>query len=152
MKKFIYIFTFVFLCSTAMATTIHLGEKLTLTKVTKISEINAHPKKYLGKRVLIEGTVIEVCAARGCWVDIASDLPFQKILVKVIDGVIVFPMTAKGRTALVEGIVEVIHLNLRETVEYSQHQAEKRGKKFYPTSVKEPMKLYRIKGLGAVIK
>ncbi|MGD9807815.1 MAG: DUF4920 domain-containing protein [Deferribacterales bacterium] len=152
MKKYLIILALILASVTAYAKPIFLGEPLKLNSTTKISEINAHPEKYLGKRVQVQGMVIDVCAARGCWIDIASDEAFKKMEVKVIDGVIVFPMEARGRTAKVEGIVEELDFDLEETIEYYEHQAYEKGVKFDPSTVKEPMKLYRVQGLGAVIE
>ena len=136
----------------ALAKDIFLGEKLILDKKTLISEINAEPEKYVGQRVQVEGLVIEVCAARGCWMDISSDVPFQKIQVKVVDGEIVFPMEAKGQTATVEGLVEKLELNHAQSLAYARHKAYEQGKEFDPSQVTGPTKIYRIRGLGAVIK
>jgi len=134
-----------------MANEISLGEKLTLQDTIKISEINANPEKYIGKRVQVKGLIINVCAARGCWVDLASDVPFEKIHVKVVDGEIVFPMETRGREAIVEGIVEMFQLNEQQAIEYGRHLAYESGEKFDPATVKGPMKIYRLKGLGARI-
>lgn len=152
MKKYLIIFALILISAHAFAKPIMLGEALKLNTVTKISEINANPEKYLGKRVQVQGLVIDVCSARGCWMDIASDVPFEKMEVKVIDGVIVFPMEAKGRMAKVEGIVEELDFDLEETIEYYEHQAYEKGIKFDPSTITEPMKMYRVKGLGAVIE
>jgi len=152
MKKYLIILAIIVVSFTAYAKPIFLGEPLQLNSVTKISEINANPEKYLGKRVQLQGMVMDVCPARGCWMDIASDEPLQKIEIKVIEGVITFPMEARGRMAKVEGIVEELDLNIEETIEYYEHQAHERGVKFDPSTVKEPMKLYRVHGLGAVIE
>jgi hypothetical protein len=135
-----------------LAGEIKLGEPLTLTEVTKISEINKNTEKYAGKRVLVEGMVINVCAARGCWMDISSDVPFEKIQVKVVDGEIVFPMEAKGRTARVEGIAEVLQLSQEEAVELARHQAMESGGTFDPATITGPVTYLRIRGLGAVIQ
>lgn len=131
---------------------IQLGEPLTLQEATKVSEINKHPEKYLGKRVLIEGLIIDVCAGRGCWMDIASDVPFEKIQIKVVDGEIVFPLEAKGKTALAEGIVEEVQLTQEQAVTMAAHQAERQGREFDPETITGPVSFYRIRGLGAVIK
>ena len=131
---------------------IKLGEPLTLTEVTKVSEINKHADTYVGKRVLIEGMVINVCAARGCWMDVSSDVPFEKIQVKVVDGEIVFPMEAKGRTARVEGIAEELKLSQEEAVELARHQAMESGGTFDPSTITGPVNFLRIRGLGAVIQ
>ncbi len=135
-----------------LAEEIKLGEPLTLTEVTKISEINKNSDKYVGKRVLIEGIVINVCAARGCWMDISSDVPFEKIQIKVVDGEIVFPLEAKGKTARVEGIAEELKLSKEEAVELARHQAMESGGTFDSASITGPVNYLRVRGLGAVIQ
>ena len=50
-----------------------LGSKITLTEKTKISDILADPESYLDKVVLIEGEVLDVCPAMGCWMELKSD-------------------------------------------------------------------------------
>ena len=136
----------------SLAAELKFGEPLTLEVVTPVSEINKHPEKYLDKRVLIEGLVIDVCAARGCWLDIASDLPFEKIKVKVVDGEIVFPMEAKGRLARVEGIAEEMKLTQEQAIRMGKHHAEEQGKTFDPSTITGPVNFYRLRGLGAVIQ
>jgi len=84
--------------------------------------------------------------------DIASDEEFQKIKIKVKDGEIVFPMEAKGKTALVEGEVYEIKLTKEQAIEHGEHEAEEKGIKFDPSSIDGPVTLYQIKGIGAVIK
>ena len=83
------------------------GTALTLTEVTKISEIYANPEKFDGKRVQVEGPVVDVCADMGCWLALGSDKESQTLRFKVEDGVIVFPMSAKGKKAKVEGVLVV---------------------------------------------
>jgi len=127
------------------------GEKLTLTDVTKISEILAAPEQFVGKKVLVKGMVIDVCAKRGCWMYLASDKPFEKIQIKVLDGVIVFPMSARGKEALVEGEIEALNYSKEDTIAWLQHMAEEKGESFDPASVTSGMTAYRIKALGAEI-
>ncbi|MEJ2204908.1 MAG: DUF4920 domain-containing protein [Gemmatimonadota bacterium] len=127
------------------------GEPLTLSEVTPISAILDDPESYVGEPVLVEGLVVAVCEMRGCWMDIASDREFEKIQIKVDDGVIVFPMTAEGKTALVEGVVEVLELSYEEALEAARHKAEEHGEEFDPTTVTGPETTYRIRGHGAVI-
>lgn len=152
LRLFSFLFLFSFVTSPLYAKPLILGEALTLTTVTKVSEINAHPQEYLGKRVLIEGLVIDVCGGRGCWMDIASDLPFEKIQVKVVDGEIVFPLETKGRTAKVEGEVEELKLTREDAIQMGEHRAAEQGKKFDPATVTGPVTYYRIHGIGAVIE
>lgn len=136
----------------SLAKTLQLGAPLSLDTVTPVSEINKNPEKYLGNKVLVEGLVINVCAKRGCWMDLASDLPFEKIQVKVVDGEIVFPLEAKGKNARVEGIAEEIKLTKEQAIYMGKHRAEEQGTAFDPASITGPVSFYRIKGLGAEIE
>lgn len=142
---------FIVACSQKTSTAEKYGAALTLDEQTKVSAILAAPESYLGKKVLIEGQVLEVCAKAGCWLEIAGDQAEQKIKVKVNDGEIVFPMTAKGQTAKVEGEVYKIELSAEEALGYQQHLAEEQGVAFDSTSVSGPMTIYQIKGLAAEI-
>ncbi len=128
------------------------GKPITLKEPTKISEIEKNPKSFVGKKVLVKGTVVEVCAKRGCWMDIASDTPFEKIQIKVADGVIVFPMSARGHNALVEGVVEELQLSKQEAISYHRHKAEEKGLVFDASSITGPENIYRIRALGAVVE
>lgn len=70
------------------------GGGVTLSERTRVSDILADPDAYLGKTVLVEGTVVKVCRKRGCWMEIAGDKEVEKIQIKVRDGVMVFPLSA----------------------------------------------------------
>ena len=128
------------------------GAGVTLPKITQVSEIMNNPKEYVGKKVKIKGLVVDVCAKRGCWLYIAGDKPFQKIQVKVDDGVIIFPMSARGKIATVEGVVEKLDLTHEEAIAYHKHLAEERGQKFNPATVKGNEATYRIRGTGSEIE
>jgi hypothetical protein len=92
----------------------NLGAEITLTEKTNISDILADPEAYLDKTVLIEGEVLDVCPMMGCWMELKSDDGEGMIKVKVKDGDIVFPVEAKGSTALVEGKVYKIELTQKK--------------------------------------
>jgi hypothetical protein len=128
------------------------GEKLTLTDTTAISRILANPDDFVGKKVLVNGEILDVCPSRGCWMDIAGNKPGEKIRIKVEDGVIVFPVEAKGNEALAEGEVEKLELTETQARGWFQHVADEKGEPFDSTSVNGPMTIYRIKGSGAEIK
>ncbi len=128
------------------------GKKLSLKETTKVSKILEKPESFVGKKVLINGTIVDVCSKRGCWIEVASDKPYEKIKVKVNDGEIVFPITAKGKTVTVEGEVYVFNLTKDQVIEKMKHEAEEHGTEFDPETVTGPMTIYQIKGHGAVIK
>ncbi len=128
------------------------GEALTLSEITLVSTILDSPDQYLGERVLVEGRIVAVCESMGCWMEVASDREFEKIKIKVEDGVIVFPISARGKQALVEGIVEELQLTEEEAIEQARHHAEEMGEEFDPSSVPAgPQTIYQIRGIGAVV-
>jgi hypothetical protein len=131
---------------------IKLGKDLTLIETTKISDLLAEPQKYLDNIVLIKGEVLDVCSMAGCWMEIKSDKTNQKIKVKVKDGDIVFPVEAKGHTALVEGKVYKIEMDREMAIEYYEHEAEEKGVEFDSTKITGPITIYQVKGIGAVIQ
>jgi hypothetical protein len=141
------------------------GEDLTLTDKTNISEILSKPDEFVGKKVLVEGLVVNVCEKRGCWMELASDKDYESIRIKVDDGVIVFPMEAKGEKAVVEG--EVYSYNVEEEAAACSDKAKSacsdekmKGKtsetkttdaKSCCSKEKKVKTVYQIKATGAVI-
>ena len=123
-----------------------------MEEVPPVSSILDDPDGWVGRRVLVQGMVVAVCEMRGCWMDIASDREFEKIQIKVDDGVIVFPLSAKGKRALVEGVVERLDLTAEEALEEARRKAEEHGEEFDPASVTGPQTIYRIRGLGAIVE
>ena len=128
------------------------GKEITSTEKVKVSDILENPENYEGKKVLVEGTVLNVCEKRGCWIELASDKEFETIRVKVKDGDIVFPMEAKGKTALVEG--EVYSYDVEVDAECSgkscgDHKTE--GEEGCNHNEKQIKTIYQIKGFGAEI-
>ena len=136
----------------AQAEVANYGAELTLTEKTSISSILEDPDSYLDKTVLIEGEVLDVCPMMGCWMEIKSDDGEGMIKVKVKDGDMVFPVEAKGKTAIVEGKVYKIELTQEKAIEHFEHIAEEKGETFDPSTITGPMTIYQIKGLGAVIQ
>ena len=130
------------------------GKALTLKDKTPISAILKDPKAYAGKRVQVEGTIVEVCATRGCWIRISSDKEFEAIRFKVEDGVITFPMDARGRNVLAEGIVSVKTLTREQVIEQARMEAKERGTlaQFDPSKIKSGTTDIELTGEGARVK
>jgi hypothetical protein len=142
------------------------GKDITEKETTKISQILESPESYDGKVVKIEGTIVNVCETRGCWIEIASDKEYQTIKVKVEDGVIVFPMEAKGKPAVIQGEVYSFVPTVQSDCEDDCGDKEKEEKIEKAEKVEsasktadaccsgkkeEVKKVYQIKGQGAVI-
>ena len=126
MNKFVILFL-ILITVTAYSQSDKYGKEISLTEKTSISTILAQPEKYVGKTVLVEGEILEVCAMAGCWMELKSDAENQKVKIKVKDGDIVFPVEAKGKYALVEGTVYQIDLTKEEAIEYYEHVAAEQG-------------------------
>lgn len=128
------------------------GAGVGLTETVAIAAIHREPESYEGKTVVVEGTVSDVCPNRGCWVDLVDAQTNETIRVKVTDGYIVFPLSAKGKHARVEGTVEKLELTEEQARNWREHEAEELGRSFDPESVTGPEVIWRIKGSGAEIE
>ena len=127
------------------------GKPITLKETTKVSDIYATPDAFNGKRVKVQGPIVDVCSEKGCWIAIGSDKEFQTIRFKVDDGVIVFPITLKGSNAVVEGVVTITTLSEAEQIEQGKHMAEAKKVPFDPKTVKGPKTTIMIKGEAAEV-
>jgi hypothetical protein len=122
-----------------------LGAGVTLTDATPIASIAARPEDYVGKKIRVDGVATAVCEMMGCWIAIAADdKPDAPIVrVKVEDGVIVFPISARGRKVSAEGVLE----SIAAADAHGNEAAAEHAKKDAKASTK-----YQIKGTGALIK
>ena len=128
------------------------GAGVKLAEATAMADILKDPNAFQGKTVRIEGLISDVCPKRGCWMELAGDVPGQKLRFKVEDGDMVFPMEAKGQYAVAEGVVAVNELSLEASREYAEYQAKEYGKPYDPASITTPTRIVRLDGLGAVLR
>jgi len=131
-----------------LAEEVKLGKPIAVKSATPIRDILSQPDKYLGKDVLIEGEITEVCQNMGCWINVKDASTSEVIQVKVDDGVIVFPKDGAGKKVVAQGKLEKVVV----TKEELQHQAEESGKKVDTSKITGGKTTYRIKGEGAIIK
>jgi RecJ-like exonuclease len=109
-----------------------LGDGVSLKVATPVRSLLAEPEKYMGKEVMVEGEITSVCQMAGCWILLKDASSSEPIMVKVDDGVIVFPKEGVGKKVAVQGKLE----------KGEDHAQEEAGSK-------SP---YRIKGSGAILK
>ncbi len=137
----------------AAAETEIYGEGVDVERATPILEILADPDAFLGKTVRIEGTVLDVCPKKGCWIEVGA--AGESIQVKVDDDVIVFPTAAKGHIAAAQGTVEAIEMTRDRYLAWLGHLAEEKGESFDAENADigdGPYRLIRIRGTGARIR
>lgn len=127
------------------------GAALTLTDTTRVSAILDAPQAWVGRRVLVAGIVVEVCREKGCWIQVAGDREHEMLKVKVEDGVIVFPLSAMGHRAVVEGTIEALPVTAEQARAQARRHAEETGAPFDSTRVFADTTLYQLRGLGAFI-
>jgi uncharacterized protein DUF4920 len=123
-----------------------LGKGVALKKATPIESLTTRPKEFVGKTVRVDGVATAVCAMMGCWMAVAvdgADPASPTVRLKVEDGVIVFPMSAKGKNVSAEGVFEAVGSNDMEAKE----AAGEHGKENPNASTQ-----YQIKATGALIK
>ncbi len=128
------------------------GAGVTLRQASSVSDVVARPAAYSGKTVKLTGLVVDVCTARGCWLDLAGDKPYQKIRVKVEDGAIVFPASARGRQATVQGVVETMKMCPDEARRFREAEAKAKGVPFDPAMITGKESSLAIRATGAVIE
>lgn len=128
------------------------GAGVTLRKTSSVADIVAKPDRYSGKTVTVTGRVVDVCPNRGCWIDLAGDKPGQTIRAKVEDGVIVFPPSARGKQATVQGVVETMPMCPEEAVLFRRQEARRKGVPYDPASVTGKESSLAIRATGAVIE
>jgi hypothetical protein len=129
------------------------GAGVTLAESTPIATLVEHAADYAGKTVRVEGTVADVCAKAGCWLEIRASEGEQTLRVKVKDGEIVFPTAARGRRVTAEGTFEAKELDREAYVRWAKHVAEEQGRAFDEASIAGagPFPFYQIAGRGAEI-
>jgi len=122
-----------------------LGTGVSLTEATPIKALLETPANFVGKTIRVDGVATAVCEEMGCWMAIApSDDPKgATVRLKVEDGVIKFPVTAKGKQVSAEGVFEAIG----GKDEHANEAAGEHGKHDATASKK-----FQIKATGAIIK
>ena len=129
----------------------NLGAPLTLKTQTPIAELLAKPARFVGRSVQVKGKITDVCQKMGCWIMLLDAATGASIRIKANDGEIVFPKESVGKMAVAEGSFHEIKLTRAQAAERAKHEAEEKGAKFDPASVRGPLTIYQIQGTGAVI-
>jgi Domain of unknown function (DUF4920) len=128
------------------------GTPLATAETFGVADVVKRGGELNGKKVRVEGTIADVCAKRGCWIKIADESGPTEITFKVEDGVMVFPMDAKGKWVVADGEVRRTELTLEQTRRRREAEAKESGKPFDPASVTEGGVSVRLNGIGARVR
>ena len=143
-----------------------LGAGVTLKDATSLTTLLNHPDEYLGKTIRVDGIATAVCTGNGCWMAIAqSDEKDAPVLrVKVEDGVIVIPVSAKGKKVSAEGVFERVsdahgkeaaaeHAKANESAKHgADHKPEAKHDAKHAGEHKHDPAAFHLKGTGIVIR
>lgn len=129
-------------CSALLAQS--FGGEVDHTALTPISSLVATPDHYLAKPVTVQGEIISVCSKKGCWMQLASDVSEQQFRIKVRDGDMVFPVSAKGKKALATGMLVKTELDLESSREHLAELAKRKQQTFDPDTVTKPVVLLQL--------
>ncbi len=128
------------------------GAGVTLAESTPISTLLDAPDRWIGALIRVEGEVAEVCEMAGCWLEIQAAESDRIVKVKVEDGVIVFPISARGKAAVAQGTFERLDFDRDKYVARARHEAQEKGVAFDEKSIGAgPFHAYQIAGTGAEI-
>jgi len=120
------------------------GTGVSLKETTPIERLITRPSEFEGKTVRVEGTISAVCTEMGCWMALAPDAAKDgsTLMIKVDDGVITFPVSAKGKRAAAQGVVQ------RVAGDHESHSAAAEHAK---AQGKDAPVAWQIKATGAVV-
>jgi hypothetical protein len=129
------------------------GAGVTLAEATTVADLLAKPADFVGTTVAVKGQVKDVCEMMGCWLEVVSEDGSSSLTVKVKDGEIVFPKTARGKQAVAQGTFQKQDMTREQFVSREKHKAEEQGKTFDPATITGdgPFTVYSIQGTGASI-
>lgn len=126
------------------------GDGVTLAEATSTAKLFASPEAYVGRTVRVDGTITAVCENMGCWVELRDTVDGPGLRFKVDDGVIVFPISLKGRRASAEGVFEAIDADA-EAEHHAEHPAGAAPHVEHAPPAGSPAASYRVKATGAVV-
>lgn len=90
----------------AVAEPVQFGGEVQQEKLVALSSILTAPEHYLDQEVTVHGTITAVCEKMHCWMRFETTEQQPSFRIKVRDGDMVFPLSAKGKTAYATGTLQ----------------------------------------------
>jgi hypothetical protein len=110
------------------------GKSLPAGEPLAAATVLHHPETYAGKRVMIDGTISEVCKVKGCWMVMAEG--DKKMRVTFENYGFFVPKDCSGRKVRVEGAFEMKELSVAD----AKHYLEDAGKHADAAKITEPVR------------
>jgi hypothetical protein len=116
-----------------------------------LNQLLATPERFRDGTITVQGTIAAVCAKRGCWMRLhVAD--GQTLQVKVRDGDMEFPVSAKGKTAIATGQLNISEIDIESQREQLAEDAAAQGKTFDPASVTTVKKVLQFVPVAVTIQ
>ncbi len=153
MKKTIAL-TLALLLSPLLQASQSFGPAFDFSKSTPVTvaQVLAQPANYLQHPFTVQGKIDAVCQKKGCWMQFATAADQPTFRLKVKDGDMEFPVSAKGKTAYAYGTLKAKPMTLEQSKTYLKHRAEEQGETFDPTTVSSAVTLYQFEPVSVLIK
>ena len=122
--------------------------------IYNLTDLIKNKNTHLNNTVKVEGLINEVCPMRGCWLELKTTDGLQKMRLKVTDGDIVFPLSAKGKNSVAEGLFSILELNKEQALKWKKHLAEEKGQSLNSSEIilnPNDFFEYRLNTVGAKI-
>ncbi len=119
-----------------------------------VDELLSVAQNKIGQQVVLHGLINEVCPMRGCWLKLVDENGNSSIRVKVTDGEIVFPLSAKGKNVIAEGVLAKLEFTEQQAKNWKVHLAKEKGVNLTPEEVilsDVDYYEYRLNCTGAII-
>ena len=81
----------------------HFGPKFDASNSVTVQQVLAKPTEFLAKPFTVQGKIDAVCQKKGCWMQFETADNQPTFRLKVKDGDMVFPVSAKGKNAYAHG-------------------------------------------------
>jgi len=104
------------------------GETLASTAAMSVGDCMAKASELSGQTVKVEGTVQQVCAAKGCWWVMEGAKPEESIRITAKGYGFFVPRDAKGKKAVAEGVLEVKQVSDEEAAHLAGESSEPNAK------------------------
>jgi hypothetical protein len=111
--------------STESGETIKRGNKIgSKSPVVALEDVIKNPEKYENKKIIIEGTVNNVCQKKGCWMEVLAKKDQPGVRMTFKDYGFFVPKDAAGYKVRAEGKVKITTLS-KETADHYQEEGAK---------------------------
>ncbi len=153
MKKTIAL-TFALLLSPLLQASQSFGPAFDFSKsaAVTVAQVLAKPDSYLRQPFTVQGKIDAVCEKKGCWMQFATGAAEPTFRLKVKDGDMEFPVSAKGKTAYAYGSLKAKAMTLEQSKTYLKHRAEEQGEAFDASKVTSTVTLYQFEPVSVLIE